>query len=80
MHSLDQIIRMNEKAAVRVETNFDRHCSYTGNARDGVVLHSAKMRNTVFVKPGRPAEAFLARWWSVNSQEQRDALVEGYFI
>jgi len=80
MHSLEQIIKMNNKAAVKAETNFDRHCSFQGDAKSGVVLHSAKLRNTVFVPAGRKAERFLSRWWSVNSQEQRDALVERYFV
>lgn len=80
MHSLSGIIRLNRLAAEKQpESNFDRHCSFQGTARDGVVLHSARFRNTVFLKPGRQSAVFLASWWSVNSQEQRDALVEGYF-
>lgn len=71
--------RAAEKAA-RIEDNHNRHCSYSGSARDGVVLHSAKQRATIFVPGGRPAAAFVAQWFSRNSQEQRDALVESYFI
>lgn len=79
MHSLQEIIRMNEKAAARVETNFDRHCSFEKDSRGNVILHSAKLRNTAFLPAGRKAEGFLTAWWSRNSQEQRDSLVEGYF-
>jgi hypothetical protein len=61
------------------EDNHSRHCSFAGNSAEGVVLHSAKHRNTVFLKAGRQAAAFIARWWSVNSQEARDRLVESYF-
>lgn len=70
---------MNNKAAVKAENNFDRHCSFSGNSEDGVVLHSAKLRNTVFLSAGARASDFLRRWWSTNSQERRDALVESYF-
>lgn len=81
MHSLEGIVKMNRLAVEKSmrEDNFSRHCSYAGSAQGGVVLHSAKRRNTVFLAAGRPAAAFIASWWSVNSQEQRDRLVEGYF-
>lgn len=85
MHGLNQIIRMNEKAArsAAVETNFERHCSFSGTAHDGVVLHSAKLRNTVFLRGAkdhsRQAAGFLAAWWSTNSQQERNTLVESYF-
>lgn len=79
MHSLQEIIRMNEKAAARVETNFDRHCSFEKDARGNVILHSARLRNTAFLPAGSAASKFLAAWWSRNSQEQRDRLVESYF-
>lgn len=82
MHSLSEIVRMNNKAAAkaaRVETNFDRHCSFQGNVDDGIVLHSAKLRNTVFLSPGSRASSFLRQWWSRNSQESRDRLVESFF-
>ncbi len=71
---------MNAKAAVKAENNFDRHCSFQGDVQDGVVLHSAKLRNTVFLSPGARASKFLRQWWSRSSQESRDTLVEGYFI
>jgi regulatory protein YycI of two-component signal transduction system YycFG len=81
MYALNQIIRMNREAVEQSmrEDNFSRHCSFAGNSQEGVVLHSAKHRNTVFLRGGRQAAAFLAAWWSVNSQEQRDHLVESYF-
>lgn len=82
MHSLSGLVRLNRLAAekaVRVETNHNRHCSFNGSAQEGVVLHSAKHRATVFLREGRQAAGFLARWWSVNSQEARDRLVESYF-
>lgn len=81
MHGLQEIIRMNDQAvqaAQVVETNFNRHCSFSGDACSGVVLHSAKLRNTAFLPPAR-AKRFLAKWGSVNSAEQRDHLVESYF-
>lgn len=81
MHSLSGIIRMNRKAAEKAlsEDNHSRHCSFCGNVDAGVVLHSAKLRNTVFLGAGKVASDFLASWWSRNSQESRDALVESYF-
>lgn len=83
MHSLDQIIRMNNRAAEKVEDNHNRHCSFNGDARQGVVLHSAKHRATVVLegslKSSRAAATFLAKWWSVNSQDARNQLVESYF-
>lgn len=71
---------MNEKSAVKAESNWDRRCSATGTVENGIVLHSAKFRNTVFLKPGRQSRAFLVRYGSVNSQEAQNRLVESYFI
>lgn len=82
MHSLSGIVRLNRLAAekaLKIETNFERHCSFAGNAEQGVVLHSAKLRNTVFLPAGKAASSFIAQWWSRNSQESRDALVESFF-
>jgi hypothetical protein len=81
MFALSEIVEMNRRAAVKAvkaESNFDRACSYSGNAKGGVVLHSARLRNTVFLRP-KLAANFLRRWNSVNSQEARNRLVEGYF-
>ena len=82
MHSLKGIIRMNNDAArkaVKVEDNHNRHCSYSGDVENGLVLHSAKLRNTVFVSAGAHAKKFLAGWFGTNSAEKRDSLVESYF-
>lgn len=81
MFALNEIVQMNRRAAARsaqVETNFNRACSYSGDARSGVVLHSARLRNTMFLRP-RLASNFLRRWNSVNSQEARNRIVESYF-
>ena len=80
MHGLDQIVKMNRQAAKPVETNFERHCSFNGDKHSGVVLHSAKHRNTMYLRPGRGAAKFLKLWWSCKTQAQRDSLVETYFI
>ena len=80
MHGLEGIIRMNrEYKGIPGETETSRHCSFQGTAQDGVVLHSAKHRNTIFLRSGRQAAAFLARWWSMRSQAKRNQLVESYF-
>lgn len=84
MHSLNSIIRMNNLADMKArrvgaETETGRLCSYSGDSASGVVLHSAKQRNTVFLKAGRPSASFIARWFSVNSDEARNRLVESYF-
>jgi hypothetical protein len=81
MFALNEIVKMNRKAAakaLRVEDNHNRACSFSGDAEHGVVLHSAKLRNTVFLAP-KLAVNFLRRWYSVNSQEARNRIVEGYF-
>lgn len=81
MFDLATIKSMNDRACnVRQgEDNFSRECSFSGDSKTGVVLHSALRRNTAFLRPGRQAAAFLARWWSVNSQEARNRIVESYF-
>jgi hypothetical protein len=75
--------RLAAENAHRVEDNHNRHCSFSGDSRSGVVLHSAKHRATVFLpgsdKPSRQAALFVARWWSTTDQGQRDKLVESYF-
>jgi hypothetical protein len=81
MFALNEIVEMNRRAAlksVKAETNFDRECSYSGEVHTGIVLHSARLRNTVFLRPSLAAN-FLRRWNSVNSQEARNRIVEGYF-
>jgi hypothetical protein len=85
MFDLETIVKMNDKAArvAPIEDNHSRACSFTGDSRGGVVLHSAKFRNTVFLngslRSSRQAANFIRRWNSVNSQEARNRIVEGYF-
>jgi hypothetical protein len=84
VHDLQVIVKMNRKKAVKAENNFDRACSYNGDAETGVVLHSALLRNTAYLPGAKgarqsPAARFLARWNSLNSQEARNSLVESYF-
>jgi hypothetical protein len=81
MFALNEIVEMNRRAAVRGlrrEDNHNRACSYSGDAKSGVVLHSAKFRNTVFLRPTLAAH-FLREWNSVNSQEARNRIVERFF-
>jgi hypothetical protein len=82
MFDLAEIVEMNRRAVsksrAKVETNFDRACSYNGDANTGVVLHSARLRNTVFLRPSL-ARHFIRRWNSVNSQTSRNRIVESYF-
>ena len=79
MFDLDTIIVMNERASqAKPEDNFSRDCSYSGDPKNGVVLHSARLRNTVFLYP-RQAKNFIRRWFSVNSKEAQNHLVESYF-
>lgn len=83
MHSLEGIRKMNDEEIARRarqgETETTRNSSYAGNADQGVVLHSAKQRSTMFVKPGAPAEKFLKSWESSGDLASRNKLVESYF-
>jgi len=82
MHSLNEIIVINDRAAakaVKVEDNHNRACSFQGDANNGIILHSAKFRNTVFLYP-RQAKNFLRRWFSLNSDEAHNHLVESFFV
>lgn len=80
MRDLAWIIKDNERAArVAPEDNHSRSCSFCGDAENGLVLHSARQRNTVFIKPGPAAKQFIAKWYGTNSQDKRNALVESYF-
>jgi len=83
MHCLSDIARANRNAVERArrgaaESETSRHCSYSGDSENGVVLHSAKQRSTVFLKPWQ-AKLFLAAWLGKNSAEAHDKLVESYF-
>lgn len=81
MNGLAEIITANERAVKtrKVETETSRHCSYAGDVENGIVLHSAKQRSTVYLKKGRGSRLFLAAWFGTNSAEKRDALIENYF-
>ena len=49
---------MNNRACrVKVEDNHSRECSWQGDPMHGVVVHSAKFRNTVFIIGGGSGEA-----------------------
>jgi hypothetical protein len=84
MHSLAGIKALNANAVKRwksgaaAETETSRHCSYQGDPETGIVLHSAKLRNTAFII-GKKAKLFLTQWFSTNSAEKRDKIVESFF-
>ena len=80
MFDLQTIIHMNEKAArAKPEDNFSRECSWQGDPQHGVVVHSAKFRNTVFIVGGR-AKRFIAAWWSTTDQSRRNRIAEALFV
>lgn len=83
MFSLETIVSMNNRAAQKAlrpsETETSRHCSYSGNHATGIVLHSAKQRNTVFIQAGDEAGNFLKAWMATTNVAESDALVESYF-
>ncbi len=82
MFALNELAEMNRKAALkanRIEDNHNRACSYSGDTVTGIVLHSARYRNTVFLRPTL-AKHFLRQWNSVNSQEARNHIIEAFFI
>jgi hypothetical protein len=76
MHSLEVIKSMNNRPVAQHETETTRHCSYTKSAQ-GVVLHSAKQRSTVFLS-GADATRFIG--WAKNcTVSGLDRLIESYF-
>jgi hypothetical protein len=77
MFDLPTIIKMN-KAPVKVEDNHNRHCSFTQASATEVVLHSAKLRNTVFLE-GRKAIRFLNKVRGYRTAERRDKFIESFF-
>jgi hypothetical protein len=80
MHSLEGIIAMNDRAArVKVEDNHNRECSWQGDSLHGIVVHSAKFRNTVYLVGGR-AKRFIAKWWSTTDQNRRNSYAEALFV
>jgi hypothetical protein len=79
MHSLEAIVAMNERACrVKVEDNHNRECSWQGDPLHGVVVHSAKYRNTVYLVGGK-AKRFIAKWWSTTDQNLRNHYAEALF-
>jgi hypothetical protein len=79
MYSLEQIVKLNRKPAVKAENNFDRQCSYSGDADAGIVLHSALLRNTIYLQAGKSSRRFLKRWELAGTEGERNQLVEAYF-
>lgn len=79
MFGLAEIRKLNDLAVkVKVEDNHNRNCSFAGDVKSGLVLHSAKLRNTVYLEPSRSI-IFLREWAKVRSQSRRNALIESYF-
>jgi hypothetical protein len=62
------------------ERETTRHCSYAGDVQQGIVLHSAQQRSTQFIQPGEPSQRFLAAWNAAQTDNERDGLVEQYFV
>jgi len=84
MFDIASLKKMNEAEARRLsrnlaETETSRRCSYSGDSIKGVVLHSAKQRSTVFLRPGPAAKQFIAKWFGTNSETVRNTIVESYF-
>lgn len=86
MRDLQQIIADNNAAVERFklkqkagEDNYNRNCSFQGDSSSGVILHSAKCRETRFIRGGKDAAAFCSRWVACKSQAARNRLVESFF-
>lgn len=83
MHSLEGIKKMNDEEVARqqrqAETETTRWSSHTGNPKDGMVLHSAKLRNTMFVPPGKDAEKLQKRLDAAKNQAEKNSIIEGQF-
>ena len=80
MYDLQTIIHINNKAAqAKPEDNFSRECSWQGDPLHGVVVHSAKYRNTVYLVGGK-AKRFIAKWWSTTDQNLRNHYAEALFV
>ena len=79
MYPLETIQKMNEQAATApaAETETTRHCSFVRSSQ-GVVLHSAKQRSTVFLS-GNDAAKFLRMAARNRTPLRRDKLIESYF-
>lgn len=80
MFDLQTIVKMNDRACqAKPEDNFSRECSWQGDPIHGVVVHSAKFRNTVYIVGG-PAKRFITRWWSTTDQNRRNRIAEALFV
>lgn len=86
MRDLQSIIRDNNEAvrkfkanAKNIETNHNRECSMTGDAESGIVIHSAKCRETRFIPAGAAAKTFLFRYGRARSQAARNYIIEAHF-
>jgi len=79
MYSLPTLMRLNAQPRPAAETETTRHCSFNGNASRGVIIHSAKHRNTLFLQAGDDASAFLRSYRARRSAGSRDRLIESYF-
>lgn len=86
MRDLQSIIRDNNEAVRKfkadkrsAETNHNRECSMTGDAESGIVIHSAKCRETRFIRAGAAARAFLLRYGRAVGQAARNRIIESHF-
>ncbi len=78
MYSLEVIQAMNRNTSgLKVESETTRHCSYAVGGT-GIVLHSAKKRNTVFLRNGRDTDAFY-RKIGTKDRSGQDRVIESYF-
>lgn len=82
MFALAEIKSMNARAcrqAARVEDNHNRQASFS-ECNGAVVLHSARLRDTVFLPPSR-ARVFLAKHIAAAASgvEAQNHLIESYF-
>lgn len=79
MYPLETIKSLNEQAATAPapETETTRHCSFVRSSQ-GIVLHSAKQRSTVFLS-GNDAAKFLRMAARNRTPFRRDKLIESYF-
>ena len=83
MHSFKGIKQTNDQAVARAKRNIaesetSRHCSVNFRP-DGVIIHSAKQRSTMFISSA--GSVLFARAWKAagKSVARRDALVESVF-
>lgn len=79
MFDLQTIVKMNS-TPVKIEDNHNRHCSFSGSVSEGIVLHSAKRRDTVFLSAGARSASFVQGFCRCDSiQADVDALIESFF-